>query len=232
MALTLYLAMTAAEMGENLSFPPHLAYMACHFSPYGTGLSNLPRDLPPGSLLILNDRTPIRGHDPELIADQLIETIEALRCSGLLLDFQRPGCEETTALIANLIGSLPCPLGLSASYAEDVSCPVFLPPPPLDTPLESYLAPWKGREFWLEAALDGSHLTLTADGCTSTPIPYPHLSGGFSQETLHCHYQVQTDEATAHFTLWRTREDLEDLLAEAEGLGVTQAIGLWQELNG
>ena len=66
-----YLAMTPAEFNSVSQPPPDFAYMACHFSPYGTGLGNLPTVLPPESLLILNDRTPIHGHDPQRIFDQL-----------------------------------------------------------------------------------------------------------------------------------------------------------------
>jgi len=232
MALPLYLAMTAAEMQENTTLPSDFAYMACHFSPYGTGLSNLPVRLPEGSILILNDRTPICGHDPDLICEQLADIIEAWQCSSLLLDFQRPDCEETAMLAEKIIAVLSCPVGLSAVYGKDLSCPVFLPPPPLNVPLGMFLAPWQGREIWLEAALDGLQLTLTAEGCKSSPIPCPILSDGFIDEKLHCHYQIQTGADFAEFTLRRTREDLNDLLTEAEALGVTQAIGLWQELNG
>ena len=231
MGLPLYLAMTAAEMLENGPLPPRFAYMACHFSPYGTGLTNLPDWLPENSMLILNDRTPIRGHDPALICDQLAERIEILHCSSLLLDLQRPDCEESAVLARKLISALPCPVGLSVVYADVGSCPLFLPSPPLDVPLAAYLAPWQGREVWLEAVLDGLQLDLTPSGCAAASIPYPALSGGFYDEALYCHYRIQTEPSAAHFTLYRAREDLDLLLAEAEMLGVTTAIGLWQELN-
>ena len=231
MALPLYLAMTAAEMQEITPLPKAFAYMACHFSPYGTGLSNLPPWLPAGSMLILNDRTPICGHDPGLIAAQLAETVEQWRCSSLLLDFQRPGREEAAILAKHLVEVLPCPVGLSAPYADGIFCPVLLPPPPLDEPLDRYFAPWQSRDIWLEAALDGLQLTLTAEGCKATPIPFPALSGGFVEEQLHCHCQIQAHPDRAEFILYRTREDLAALLEEAESLGVTAAVGLWQELN-
>ena len=47
MAIRQYLAMTAAEMTQAGSLPRHSAWMACHFSPYSTGLTNLPDRLPP-----------------------------------------------------------------------------------------------------------------------------------------------------------------------------------------
>ena len=52
MAMDVFLAMTAAEICGNRNLPANLGWMACHFSPYGTGLSNLPKQLPPSSLLI------------------------------------------------------------------------------------------------------------------------------------------------------------------------------------
>lgn len=231
MALPLYLAMTATEIRENALLPPQLAYMACHFSPYGTGLSNRPRSLPPGSMLILNDRTPIHGHDHGLIREQLEEIIERMRCSRLLLDFQYPGCEETAALAAVLVQSLPCPVGVSEGYAEELSCPVFLPPAPLDVPLQEYLHPFQGREIWLEAALDSMLITLTPKGASYSPLPYGAFRDGHKEEKLHCRYHINITDDRADFTLFRTPEDLQSLLSEAESLGVTQAVGLWQELN-
>lgn len=231
MALPFYLAMTAAEMQANSELPEHLGYMACHFSPYGSGLSNLPADLPPGSMLILNDRIPCYGHDQQLITNQLLEAVEHFGCSCVLLDFQRTGCEENAQLAKRLSEVLPCPAGISELYAETIDCAVFLPPLPLDVPLAEYLAPWQGREIWLDAALDGVAITLTEAGCTYVPLPYPQLSGGFTDEALHCHYQMETVHDAARFQLYRTVEDLTELLKKAENLGVNQAIGLWQELG-
>ena len=108
MAMEPILAMTAAEMRNISEIPPRIAWMACHFSPYGLGLSNLPKGLPPGSLLILDDCTPPGRHDPELVAEQLTQCAETLECGGILLDFQRPGQEETRALAKHLASALPC----------------------------------------------------------------------------------------------------------------------------
>ena len=232
MAIAPFLAMTAAEMRNISVYPPKIAWMACHFSPYGTGLSNLPRELPPGSLLILDDVTPPHGHDPVLIAEQLTQCTELLQCRGILLDFQRRNCPETAALAKHLTQALPCPTAVSDSYASDLSCPVFLSPLPPSVPLEAYLAPWKGRDIWLELGLEGEILTLTEQGCTATSLPYPDPDAdGFSDENLHCHYTTETNEKAARFTLWRTSEDIKQLLEEAETLGVTAAVGLFQELS-
>lgn len=231
MAFPLYLAMTAAEIRENSQLPPKYAYMACHFSPYGTGLSNRPKSLPEGCLLILNDRTPIHGHDHGLIAAQLEELATKFSCSGVLLDFQRPECKETAALARHLTEALPCPVSVSEMYAEGLACPVFLPPLPLDVPLAEYLRPWQDREIWLEVALDGLEITLTPQGYAPVPLPFPGESEGFTDAKLHCHYHINMKEDAAKFTLFRTREDLDALLAEAEAFGVTRAVGLWQELG-
>ena len=170
--------------------------MACQFSPWNQGLSNLPRTLPQGSLVILNDQSPICGHDSSRILRQLKELLEGNRCYGLLLDFERPGQEEAAAMAAALAEALPCPVGVSAAYADGLSTPVFLPPAPPDTPLGEYLAPWAGREIWLEAALNGCRITLTerggrnrASGCRglshgglpgrSASLQLPHRPDGF-----------------------------------------------------
>ena len=79
--------------------------------------------------------------------------------------------------------------------------------------------------------MDGLQLRLTSDGCESIRIPSPALSGGFADEALHCHYRIQENPDRVDFTLYRTREDLDALMQEAAQLGVTLAVGLWQELN-
>lgn len=232
MAIRPFLAMTAAEM-RNISSPPgEIAWMACHFSPYGLGLSNLPGSLPPGSLLILNDRTPIHGHDPRLIAQQLGDCASRLNCYGVLLDFQRPEDKEIAALVKILAEALPCPVGVSELYAEGVDCPVFLPPVPPSVALESYLAPWQSREVWLEMALGGEVISLTEQGTEVTPLScFEDDMDGFPEEKLHCHYRIQLEDQGVRFTLWRTQEDLEALLDEGERCGIGAAVGLYQELH-
>ena len=232
MAIVPFLAMTAAEMRCRSGFPPRIAWMACHFSPYGPGLSNLPHRLPSGSLLILDDVTPPHGHDPEQIARQLIQCAETLQCCGILLDFQRCGCPETRDIAGYLTSALPCTTAVSDGYAAGLDCPVFLPPVPLSTPAEAHFAPWSGREIWLEIGLWGELLTLTDKGCTVTALPFPDPNReGFSDPKLHCRYTIETKEKSAGFTLWRNSEDVRKLLEDAETLGVTTAIGLFQELH-
>lgn len=232
MAIAPFLAMTAAEIRANPEIAEKIGWMACHFSPWDAGLSNLPDTLPEGSLLILNDQMPWCGHDAALITEQLKERIIALSCQGLLLDFQRPGVPEVTALTKLLAEQLACPLGVTKHYAAELSCPVFLPPVPLQQTIEEYLTPWHGREIWLELALDSEEILLTPEGASTTPLlPWDVPEALHHDDLLHCGYSVTLEEHSAKFTLSRTAEDIRSLLEEAANYGVTTAIGLWQELG-
>ena len=232
MAIPLYLAMTGAEMPEKSAFPDHTAWMACHFSPYGSGLSNLPRRLPPDSLLILNDRTPICGHDPALIAAQLSDCIARLQCTGLLLDFQRPDEPQTSELAEYLCRALPCPVAVSEPYAGSLDCAVFVSPIPADVSMDSRISSWCGRELWLDTSMEGLEIILSEQGAISFPLPCRELpEGGFAEERLHCHYHSSLENDRAVFTLWRTAEDITQQLEEAELLGIAVAVGLYQEFR-
>lgn len=233
MAIPMFLAQTAAEFHACPAPPKQLAWMACHFSPYGTGLSNLPPVLPEGSLLILNDRIPLAGHDPERIAEQLCRTAEALGCSGILLDFQRGGSVETRELCSHLAASLPCPVVVSDLYAAELwDCPVFLRPCPHHVPLADHLAPWKGRRVWLDLARNAETITLTKAGARIHSLPLGEApEGGHADRLLHCHYSMETGADAVQFTLWRTGEDLDALAAEAEALAAEALVGLYCELG-
>lgn len=227
-----YLARTAGELRTSVPAEEKTAYMACHFSLYTTGLSNTPDSLPQGSMLILNDQIPICGHDIHRIIDQLQETIERFSCDSLLLDFQRPGNEETARLCRLLSADMNCPLGISHHYAGDLDCAVFLPPPPLDMPLGEYIKPWAGRRLWLEAALEAAEFSITADGCKVTPLPYePPLDDTFIEEALHCRYCCKVTDDAIRFSLYRTPDRLDTLLEAASPLGIEKAIGLYQQLG-
>ncbi len=232
MAITPILALTAAEFRNISGIPEKIVWMACHFSPYGPGLSNLPKMLPHGALLMVDDVTPLHRHDAGLIAKQLARCVEELQCSGVLLDFQRKDSPETAALAKHLAQALPCPVAVSEAYARDLDCPVFLPPVPPSVPLEAYIVPWRDRDIWLELGLEGELLELTEQGCAIASLPCPDWDGeGFADGHLHCHYTIETNEKAARFTLWRTRNDLEDFLQEAESLGIRNCVGLYQEIG-
>ena len=232
MAIDLFLAMTAAEIRANSTLPPRIGWLSCHFSPCGTGLSNLPDRLPPGSLLILDDLVPWHGHDPERITAQLQEAVERLQYSNLLLDLQRPGEAGTAAVAKTLADTFPGRICVSEPYAKGLDCPVLLPPVPADVPLEEHLRPWQGREIWLEAAPEGMVITLTRSGAERTPLPrweVPECPQ--HDEALHCHYRIDLSPDRAVFTLERRAEDLHRLLEAADALGVRTAVGLFQELG-
>lgn len=232
MAIPMFLAMTGTEMQEIHKNPTNTAWMACHFSPYGTGLSNRPDTLPPQAMLILNDRTPVCGHDPALIAQQLTECVTDLDCRAVLLDFQRKGEPETAAIVDTIVQTCPCPVAVSDGYAENLNCPVFLPPVPPNIPLAEHLAPWKGREIWLEIALDGLEITVTSDGTHTTALSLPQPGMPVHREaTLHCHYDMTIGEDFIRFQLFRTPEDVDALIKDAERFGVTHTVGLYQEFS-
>lgn len=225
--IRLNLAMTAAELGAA-PLPDHPAWMACHFSPYSTGLTNLPTKLPPDSLLILNDRTPIHGHDPQRVCRELEGVLQRFHCPGLLVDFQNQPCPESEELVSFLAEHLPLPLALPPEY--DRGKGVFLPPVPTDIPVSEYLQKWAGREIWLEAALEGQNISLTREGAAYSPNRRRDFDHIHEDQALHCHYSIQDTPQGFLFHTWRNPEDLTKILQEAQDLGVATAVGLYQEL--
>lgn len=229
MGIARYLAMTADEFASAQPTDEKIAWMACHFSPYSASLSNLPTNLPANSLLILNDSTPPDRPNPKIVSDLLKKILNEQKCSCLLLDFQRTEYPESRAIAKELI-TLDFPVCVSESYAKDLNCPIFLPPVPLTVPLAEYIAPHKGRQIWLDTALNCEQIEISKESSTSRPFFTP-TACPFKDEQLHCHYHISINEDSIIFTLQRTREDLEELLNEAETLGIEAAIGLYQELK-
>lgn len=231
MAIPLYFALTDAEFQAADPLPERIAWMACHFSAYGTGLSNLPPALPPKSLLILNDRIPVAGHDPKQIYRELKEAAQINECAGIILDFQRPDCADTVNIVKEVL-SLPIPVVVSDRYAKELGCPVLLSPPPLHKHLEEYLSTWASRDIWLEAALGHTDITVTPTGSAIQELPLEQTVGAFRDDSLFCHYHVQITDTEAVFSLQRNSDDLRKLLERSEQLGVSVAVGLYQELKG
>lgn len=232
MALPVYLAMTAAEISSCSQLPETLAWMACHFSPGSQGLSNLPATLPPGAMLILNDREPIQTHSALLVAHQLCETVRRLECESVLLDFQRPPEDVSMAFVQAILDEVPCPVAVSEGFAPSFACPVFLSPGPLHIPPKLHLAPWKGREIWVEAALTQEALTVTESGVQhASHFPPEHLQGGFYDASLCCNYQTDITDSSIKFTFFDTLHTLQQKLESLQIAGVSRAVGLYQELK-
>ena len=231
MDIKCYLAMTASELSAAAQFPANTAYMACHFSGSNPGLSNLPAILPPGSMVVIDDLIPPHTHDPELISMQLTDLNEKLSISSVLLDFQRPDIHENRSIAEYLIQALPCPVGVSALYAEDLACPVFLPPPPLHMALREHLRRWATREIWLEIAAETAQVKVTKDGSTYHPDFDGSISQPVFEEKFLCyHYHISVQQDHALFTIRRDKEDLQQLLQQAQALGVGCAVGPYQQL--
>ena len=98
-------------------------------------------------------------------------------------------------------------------------------------PLESYLKPWQGQPVWLETALEGQTITLTKHGAAFEANTASDFLPAHADAALHCHYHIRQEENALIFHTWRTPEDLKQLLTEAEALGVTLGVGLYQELG-
>lgn len=229
----LYLAMTAAEFFSCAQRPAHIAWMACHFAPYGTGLSNLPRELPPHSLLIVNDRIEPCGHDSARIARELRGCVAELDCDGVVLDLQRRGNALTQEVVCAVCDALPCPVAVAPTYDAPRERAVFVPAPPLRKVPASYFSAWAGRELWLEAASEEETLCLTAEGCRADLSAHEASDAPEHYEPeLLCHYRFQMRSERACFHFYRTPQDLSALLRSGAQFGVTCAVGLWQELHG
>ncbi len=230
MVFPLYFALTAADFHLCDPLPGNCAWLSCHFSSYGAGLTNIPQNLPKGSMLIIDDSNPIGGHDPEQVVRQVNAFLSSSPADSVLLDFQRQPTPEALTM-AKALAALPCPVGVSEPYVGALDCPVFLPPPPLHVPLSTYVSPWQSREIWLEAALGQESVCITADGLShAESCPESENPMHYSQE-LACHYQIVPEENAVRLILHRTRDDLNDLLKIAESLGIRKAIGLYQELQ-
>lgn len=232
MDIKCYIAMTASELSSTLDLPQHIAYMGCHYSSSSRGLSNLPDCLPPGAMVMVNDMMPPQDHDPEQIAMQLTQLASDMSVSAFLLDFQRPNIPKNQTIATFLTQALPCPVGVTPAYAADLNCPVFLPPPPLHTPLEKHVSPWKGREIWLETAIETCEIKITADGSKYSQFSdKPPAEPCFYEDSLHCRYHTEIFDDHAVFTLHRGNQELLALLQEAQTLGVCCAVGLYQQLK-
>ena len=222
-----FLAVTHREM--ETFCPKRTAYMACHFSPGGKGLSNLPRHLPAGSILLLDDSMPVQGHSKEAVVQQLQELACAFDLQAILLDFQRPQTEQASQMATAILQGLPCCVAVPPMYATEHP-PVFLPPPPVNKPLGTYLHPWLKQGVFLEIAPETARFTITKDGCAVCSVPWEKALPQ-PDPRLHCHYRKEVSPGKVVFTITRTLDDLAALSREACDLGALGTVGLYQELT-
>lgn len=226
-----YLAMTDYELQHCAALPCSVAWMACYFSAYGWGLSNIPNTLPKNSLILLTDQVPPQGHDPDMVAQQLSHAAKTLDARGIILDFQREYTPECLQIAQAIRKKLPCPVAITPTYAKDWDGPVFLPPIPPEHSVKKHLTPWENREIWLEADNQGSILTVDHAGCTKEVLTEPLEEPIFYDESLCCHYHITLHSDRAEFYLMRTDEDLCNLLRNAEASGVSLCVGLYQQFR-
>ncbi len=234
MKIQFYLAMTAQEMASCSHLPPAPGWMACHFSPYGVGLTDLPQQLPPGALLCCDDRIPILRHDPDLVAEQLTQTAKSLACGGILLDFQILQQPLTAKVVRAVCAKASCPVAVTPGYAAQSTGPVLLPPPKLWEPFSQTAKPWKKRELWMELAPQAAKIQVTSTGATFLPLaqaPAPNPSIDQTDQALCCQYRLELEPEQANFFLWDNAQTLTQKQHLAEKLGVTTLVGLYQQFS-
>lgn len=232
MFLPIYLALTAQEFAYSTAIPSTLCYLSCHFSPRGNGLSNIPTVFPEGSILCIDDSTPIANHSTNVVTEQINTLIQRLRPCGILLDFQRPDNPYAPDMIGCILEGVSCPVAVSHIYAKEFMCPVFLPPLPFRTALSDYLKTWSDREIWLELGNDKEMAIVTENGFGVERV-YSIPEGGnqFRDIPLLFHYCTHLKQDHIVFYFHRTEEDLRELQVQAQKLGVSKFLGLWQQLQ-
>lgn len=230
MDLSIYPAFAGAELEAMLRYTGKTAWLGCHLSAYGNGITPLPAALKHCDLLVLTDEMPPDGHDPKEVASELWSQAKTLGCERILLDFQRPPSEESMQIIHCVLEKAFVPVGVTPKHAQQLSCPVFLPPPPLWTPLEEAISPWTGREVWLEIAPESGCVTLTKDGSSYAPSEtkpdYP-----FTDHRLCLSYKTEVYANKASVFLHRGISNLPCWLKQADTLGIRAAVGLYQQLS-
>ena len=75
-------------------------------------------------------------------------------------------------------------------------------------------------------------ITVTEQGCVQSFTDTKQEDATeFICAELYCHYRMEIYDGGVNFHLSRQKEDLSSLLSEAESLGVTTAVGLYQQLK-
>ncbi len=225
-----YLAVTMREMEEFL--PKKTAFLSCHFSSSGKGLSNVPHSLPKDSLLLVDDSMPVCEHDPGVVVKQLKDLVARFSVKAVLLDFQGEKTAQAENMAQAIINGLPCPVAVTERYARGLGCPVFLSATPADIAVEKHLEKWLKQGVFLEIAPCETRIEVTETGRKKTPLSFKNPENlPLYNEKLCCHYDVEVFPNRAIFTLGRTKEDLAALAEKALALGALGLVGLYQELS-
>ena len=215
-----YLAMTDEEL-RLTGKTSGIARMGCGFSGSQPALEGLPARMPADHLLIIDDRHPISRHRKDKVIRQLV----ACQSDGILLDLQKPRTAASAAMVKAIAQNLSCPVAVTAPYADLTQGPVLVVAS-LHIPLQRLIAPWKHRKIWLDIPFG----LQTVTGAEAGPIT-PFTGEAFPQydKFLHCAYKTRRTDQGLQFTLYRSRQMLPQLLAQAGELGVEKAIGLYKE---
>lgn len=236
MPISIYEAVTVGDCAGRDAPKAHAAWMAAHFSAAGTGVSNLPQRLPPGSLLILDDRIPWQNHDAQRICQELLQAVANLACSGILLDFEREPCPQTRsfcALLSTYCQQHSIPLGMPPAYGLSLPVALFLPPLPCWPGPKMVLQPFSGRELWLDAAESGCVAEI---GCESVQIFRADPAVLQAQAEGHavfwhcglcCRYYSSQMGDRIRVALYDTRQTMAQKLDICAKLGVTVAVMPW-----
>ena len=231
MPIPLFLAMSPYEFTVCGKLPPRVAWMSLRFSPSGQGLSNQPKALPPGSLMILDDWIPWHGHSSSRIAQELEQLLGRLGCCGLLLDFERPPQTETL-LLANALSCLckqrGIPMAAPPAYLVNDHMEVFLPPLPV--------LPRRNRDssrLWVDVSPVEQSFKIGPD--MTEPLPPAHRYRSPQPQNwqhsgelpmLYRTYR-QGDAIVLH--LRRDPSVVRDYLCSQTDCRIRFALGLWKE---
>ena len=150
-----------------------------------------------------------------------------IKVQYLLLDLQRPNDPETAQIVKAILDNKPCNTIVSEAYGKALDCPLFLNSPLPHQALEEYIAPFKNRTLWLELAVETVSYRVSKTDCTVQSVPYTPAENHCKD--LHCHYNWTVYKDHIDFTLSRDRQDCDCLLKDAQGLGISGFVGLYQQ---
>lgn len=236
MSIPLFLAITAQEFPNLLSQPQKTAWMSVHFSSSGPGLSNLPHEIPQGSLIILDDQTPWSGHSIETVCREMVALLLMTRAYGLLLDFERPVEPEVVLLsraLCQCCREVGCVMGAPESYAVNPDTAIFISPLPCQVPLERLRIP--GRKLWLDASPTAYQLHISAHSATGRSAEPGYISAGepaaFTDQALCCQYRSWLSGDGIDVLLYHTTQTIEEMLEKSNADFIQLAVGLHREFR-